>query len=283
MEILQLTYFCHAAECENFSNTAEHFDVPTSNISRAVRAIEKELGAKLFNRTANKISLNEKGKEFYVHVKKALTELHIGTLSVSDDTVTPSGDIKILISTCRRIVTQAIEICQKQYPNVKFVVKHGVDNEDYDFIISDNPPQKGEFHKTLLADEKLLFAIPENSNINAKNAPDILKNERFISLGKGTRLHDLTVQICRSFGFEPNISIQTDDPYYVRKYIEMGLGVALYPAISWNDLVPKGARLIDLGAPNRRIYVFVKKDSAHLTTQKVFLEILKKAFKDARG
>ena len=80
MEILQLTYFCHAAECENFSSTGEHFKVPTSNISRAIRAIEKDLGVKLFNLTANKISLNEKGKEFYSHVKKALTELHIGAL-----------------------------------------------------------------------------------------------------------------------------------------------------------------------------------------------------------
>lgn len=218
--------------------------------------------------------------------KKALTELHIGALSVSENSLYPKGEIKILISTCRRIVTQAIEICQKQYPDVKFAVKHGVDNEDYDFIISDNPPQKGEFDKTLLIEEKLLFAVPESSDIyksNASDTLDILKNERFISLGTGTRLHALTVQICRSFGFEPNVSIQTDDPYYVRKYIEMGLGVALYPSVSWAYLVPNGARLIDLGAPDRRIYVFVKKDSAHLTAQKMFLEILKKAFGDARG
>ncbi len=281
MEILQLTYFCHAAECENFSNTAEHFDVPTSNISRAVRTIEKELGVKLFNRTANKISLNEKGKEFYKHAKKALTELHIGALSVSENSLYPKGEIKILISTCRRIVTQAIEICQKQYPDVKFAVKHGVDNEDYDFIISDNPPYKGDYDKFLLTEEKLLFAIPKNLPIyhKLKNGDvGLLKNERFISLGKGTRLHDLTVQICRSFGFEPNISIQTDDPYYVRKYIEMGLGVALYPEKSWADMLPKGARLMDLGSPDRHIYVFVKKDSSAPSAQRVFLGILRKAF-----
>lgn len=281
MEILQLTYFCHAAECENFSNTAQHFDVPTSNISRAVRAIEKELGVKLFNRAANKLSLNENGKEFYKHVKKALTELHLGTLSVSENALVPSGEIKILISTCRRIVTQAIEICQKNYPDISFAVKHGVDNEEYDFIISDNPPHKGDYDKFLLTKEKLLFAIPKTLPIyqKLKNGDvGLLKNERFISLGKGTRLHDLTVQICRSFGFDPNISIQTDDPYYVRKYVEMGLGVALYPEKSWAYLVPNGAKLIDLGAPNRRIYVFVKRDSSAPSAQNVFLEILGKSF-----
>ena len=36
MELLQLTYFCDAAESQNFSHTAQKFRVPPSNVSQKV-------------------------------------------------------------------------------------------------------------------------------------------------------------------------------------------------------------------------------------------------------
>ena len=67
MELLQLTYFCDAAETQNFSKTAKKYTVPTSNISQCIRRLEEELGQPLFMRTANRIQLNERGKAFYKH------------------------------------------------------------------------------------------------------------------------------------------------------------------------------------------------------------------------
>ena len=48
MELLQLKYFCDAAQSENFSKTAKKFGVPTSNISQSVKRLEKELSTPLF-------------------------------------------------------------------------------------------------------------------------------------------------------------------------------------------------------------------------------------------
>jgi len=72
MELLQLKYFCDAAESENFSSTAKKYGVPQSDISQSVRRLERELGINLFSRRANRISLNEKGREFYEKVFPAL-------------------------------------------------------------------------------------------------------------------------------------------------------------------------------------------------------------------
>ena len=55
MELLQLMYFCDAAEEENFSHTAQKYQVPPSNISQSVKRLEAELGVKLFDRSANRI------------------------------------------------------------------------------------------------------------------------------------------------------------------------------------------------------------------------------------
>lgn len=281
MELLQLTYFCHSARCENFSKTAEYYNVPTSNISRAVRSLEKELGVKLFKRTANKIFLNENGKTFYQSVGKALTLIENGKRAVLCDNKNPSGEIKLLISTCRRIATQAIEKSRRLYPEIKFSIKHGFDDGDYNFIISDIAPSKKQFDKIHLMTEKMLLAIPKSSGLFEKSdATDDIENEPFISLGKGTRLHTLTEQFCTSLGFVPNIELQTDDPYYVRKYLEMGLGVAVFPEKSWAEMLSPEIKLRDVGFPMRKNYVFMERDKNLSASEKAFLEILISTFKE---
>ena len=71
MEILQLLYFCSAAETENFAQTAKVYGVPATSISQSVRRLEKELEVTLFDRVANGVKLNERGKVFYAKQKNA--------------------------------------------------------------------------------------------------------------------------------------------------------------------------------------------------------------------
>lgn len=116
MELLQLRYFINAAETENFSLTAKKFDVPASNISQSIKRLERELQTVLFDRRANRISLNEKGQAFYKKAKEALSLLDGAVNEVQDDGKT--GRIKICISCNRRIVMQVIEKFCALYPDV---------------------------------------------------------------------------------------------------------------------------------------------------------------------
>ena len=72
MDLLQLQYFCHAAKTQSFSRTAEAFHVPMTSVSQCVRRLEAELGISLFNRKANRITLNTQGQEFFSMVEAAL-------------------------------------------------------------------------------------------------------------------------------------------------------------------------------------------------------------------
>lgn len=74
---------------------------------------------------------------------------------------------------------------------------------------------------------------------------------------RGRSLYSLTNSICQSAGFTPNVSIQTDDPFYVRKYVEMGLGIAFIPSCSWEGLFSDNVVLRDIGGFKRKTYVFL--------------------------
>lgn len=276
MELLQLKYFCDAAQSENFSKTAKKFLVPTSNISQSIKRLERELGKELFEHKANKIRLNNDGKEFYSSVSKALSLLEEGITCLLDKGEELYGDIKLLCLSNRRIVTRAVELFARKHSDVNFVIHHNVEeNSDYDVIISDICPYEYS-EKILLLDEEIAISVNERHFLAGKNRVSVsdLENERFITMTMGSSLQRITVNACAEAGFVPNITIQTDDPYYLRKYVEMGLGVAFVPTVSWQGLFSEKAVLKKIENMRRRTYAFLPKNKYVNRAVKMFLEML---------
>lgn len=277
MELLQLKYFCDAAETENFSATAKKHLVPTSDISQTIKRLEKELDTELFIRKPNKIKLNESGKEFYEGIKVALLEIEKAKSRISENKDMIRGKIKILALTNRRIVTKTIEVFKSKYPEVSFVLNHNSASEDeFDIIISDSNLSEKKYYKTELVKEKILLAINKDHRLAEKEtiSADDLKNERFITLHRGRSLNMITRAICNNAGFEPEIVIQSDDPYYIRKYVEMGLGVAFVPEYSWKGQFLESVILKSVGDIQRRTFIYVRNDKFVNKAIKVFCETM---------
>ena len=109
MELLQLTYFCDAAQSENFSKTAKKFCVPPSAISQSVHRLENELGTALFYRDVNRIRLNPDGRMFYEEIKAALSLIDRAKGRLAEGRMGISGEIEMFIGANRRSVILAIE------------------------------------------------------------------------------------------------------------------------------------------------------------------------------
>lgn len=281
MDLLQLTYFCSAAETQNFSKTAEKFFVPPSNVSQTIKRLEKELGTRLFERKPNKITLNETGRIFHEKISRALALIHEAKEQAQASAYLTTGKIKILVHTCRQIVTQAVEAFKAKYPDVFFVIHHtNVGNGDYDFIISD------EFFSSRLPQKSLLLSEPIMLACHAKHPLAIkeeiraseLLSEPFIAMSAGNSMHGVLSRICERENVKFKIAIQSDDPFYVRKYLDEGLGIAFVPAISWRGTLSKNVVLKSFGAYNRETYVFYDETRFMPFIQKEFLSSLKTAF-----
>lgn len=259
MELLQLIYFCSAAENENFSKTAKEYSVPASNISQSIHRLEKELGVTLFDRSANKIKLNSRGRLFYEKTKSSLSLLNEAKVKVSsEDDI--SGEIRILVETNRRIVTKAVEKFITKYDSVSFFINNSVDEniDNYDIIITDRIITKKHFKSKLLITENILLAMKEENPLAKKENLSVsdLENERFITMNTLSGVWKVTNEICTKAGFSPNIVIQSDDPFYVRKYIEMGLGIAFIPSTSWKGMFSDDIIFKDIAGYMRNTYAY---------------------------
>ncbi len=260
MELLQLKYFCDAAKTENFTVTARRFLVPTSAVSQSIKRLEVELGVKLFAREANRIALNERGRAFLSDAQRALALLDRAKKRASD--VGEQGEIRISIFINRRPVMETVERFRKLHPDVNIVTKYAADptKEAVDLIVTDKE-LGGAFEGSALIKEDILLAMHKDHPLASlvQISCDDLKGMPFICTNQGSSLYRITNEICADIGFKPHVAICSDDPYYIRKCVEMGLGVALIPAVSWKGQFSDNVILKKIHDYCRHTFLYHKK------------------------
>ena len=72
MTFNQLNIFCHVVEYESVTRASAKLNIPQPAATRAIRALEKEFGLPLFERSGTGIVTNDNGKAFYTYAKQIL-------------------------------------------------------------------------------------------------------------------------------------------------------------------------------------------------------------------
>ena len=114
MDLLQLRYFYDSANYLSISKTAEKYGVPSTSVSASIRRLEKELGCKLFERSPNRISLNEKGILMRDSLHRIFQEMDAMLEAVSG-TADDSKEITILVKAIRTMITEQVIEFKKKY------------------------------------------------------------------------------------------------------------------------------------------------------------------------
>lgn len=268
MELLQLRYFLDSANSENFSKTAQKYMVPPSSVSISVKRLEREIGCELFDRQGNKIKLNQQGRILRDALRTALSAIDSAVTKISACEKEESGDIYLLIRSERRVITEHFIEFKKHYNNAVFHLLHDfstVDTDKYDIIIDEQSDRYAGFERFPMLSEKLRFAANVNNPLCKRTLTlDELYSEPFITMGEGSSMKRLTVEYCKKAGFNPNIIIECDDPYYLRKYIELDFGIALIPETSWSGELSERVGYLNVMDfdQNRITYAYLNKNAS---------------------
>ena len=119
MEILQLRYFLESARYGSFARTAEKYGVPATSVSASVKRLEKELGCELFNRTCNRIMLNDNGKKLKNSLEIAFNELDLAVNAITSAKA-DTREIKMLVRAVRSEITDYIIEYKNKFPHISF-------------------------------------------------------------------------------------------------------------------------------------------------------------------
>lgn len=74
MTLQHLRYVLAISECGTMNRASERLNVAQPSLSTAIRALEEELGIKIFRRTARGVTLTSNGEEFIVYARQLYNE-----------------------------------------------------------------------------------------------------------------------------------------------------------------------------------------------------------------
>ncbi len=183
MELTQLRYFKTAAECNNLSEAAEKLHVSQPALSLAVKKLEDELGVPLFERSKNKICLNDTGRLALTYAEAILAK--------ADEMKNTfyhfiSRDNVLSLGFCDPGPMRfSIPLLQKANPDTNITsallpdesnLEALLSTHKYDAIISTRKLQNEDIFTVPFAEEELMLSVPAGHPLAEKNASACIMN-----------------------------------------------------------------------------------------------------------
>lgn len=267
MELLQLEYFLESARSENFAKTAEKYFVPSSSVSSSIRRLEQELGCKLFDRTSNRLSLNQNGKRLYQAVQIAFDEIN---QAVSDLTQCNENEreIHMLVRAMRGNITEYIIEHNRTMPHVRFKINFDIADRDfdkYDIIIDERSDDYSDYERIELCHMQLRLTVSGSSPLSRRKLTmHQLVHHPFVSLGESSNMHKILVNACNRAGFTPDIRVLSNDMKYYEKLVESGIGIGI-ERHNPKSLQTRNIAYLDVSDFNEEstVFAYYKKHSIH--------------------
>lgn len=147
MELKELEYIVAIAEEGSVSKAAEKLFLAQSSLSQFLSRYEKELGAKIFIRTASGMRPTNAGEDFIQQSKELLLQYHHMKSAIKESQGLRRGHIEFGISTFRgsALIPHILNRFQREYPNVELVI------HEHDSLVLQRKIAAGELDVAMVA------------------------------------------------------------------------------------------------------------------------------------
>lgn len=242
MELRHIRYFLEVAETLNFSRAGDRLRITQPALSKQIRELEEELGAKLFHRTTTKVSLTEAGEYFRQQTRRVLVQLDIAASGVQQMARGSAGTLRIgcdwraqmlpIATAARRlrdinskINVQFVEM--RVHEHVIAVRNHVI---DVGFALSIFLGDTADLELQSLPPLKLKVALPRGHRLANRTQVDLrdLKNERWLAMD-AEGLPGFRVLMAQILQYTPKYGVTTTSLPGLVAHVVAGDGIGLIP------------------------------------------------------
>lgn len=159
MDTELLRIFIEVATSGSFAAAARTRNLDPSSVSRLIGGLEKELGARLFQRSTRKLTLTEAGEVYLAKLAPVLDELAQANEAAQTIAAAPRGALRMTLSVTfgQMCILPHIPEFHRRYPNVQLELLFNDDNVDLvahriDLAVRLAPTIEGDLIVTKLVD-----------------------------------------------------------------------------------------------------------------------------------
>jgi DNA-binding transcriptional LysR family regulator len=173
LDLRLVRYFVKVADQRHFGRAAEALRVAQPSLSRQIRKLEQQLGARLLDRTPQGSRLTEAGEVFLPRARALLRSAN----QAAAETRAAAKPSRITIGyTANLIVTPAVRDLRRRHPDVDVRTLHvGWDkpreallDRTVDVVVSRLPFPTDQLHVTILYDEPRALLVPLDHRLAGK-------------------------------------------------------------------------------------------------------------------
>lgn len=287
MDFDQLETFLEVARHSSFSRAAEKRFRTQPAISSQIRALEEEVGARLFDRSGGKVGLTAAGKAFQGYAEDTMQARKNIIAAMAEMERVPRGEIVVGANegTCLHILPEVFAEFKKLYPGVgvninrmeRAKILECVADNSVDFGVVSAPVDDKRLTVVNIHRDLLVIIAPPSHPLSRAMQATIEEVAQFpVLLPKVGRTRDAIEALFHERHLKPSISMELDSSELLKRFVAADVGVGFIARSNVSEDVKAGAlcAIPISGAYIRRdLALIFRKDKALSRAALAFIEI----------
>lgn len=256
ISLKNIRYFIAVAEAGSVTGAAHQLDVSQSVLTEAIKTLETDLAATLFQRHARGVVLTHAGHQFLSHAHQILGAVRNArqALSARPDTMTGRLNIGVTSLVTGYFLPYLLGRFRRTFPRVdvrviedqRDYIEHLLVNGELDaavLIVSNLQNRQAIESEALIASPYRLW-LPINHPLLELGSISIreMADERLVML-RLDELEDSITSSWRAAGHRPNVVLRTESVEGARSLVASGEGLAILPDLLYRPWSLDGDRL----------------------------------------
>jgi DNA-binding transcriptional LysR family regulator len=244
MELRPVRYFLAVAEELHFTRAAEKMHVAQPALSRQIRQLEEEIGAKLLERTNRRVELTPAGEVFRTRALIAVEQMNRAAADAGQAGRGEAGSLSIgfVSSAVWGVLPHLLRQIRRKTPNADIELRElepaeqlrDIRERHLDFGMMHAVLDQADLTTVVIGRDPLIVALPEKHEAAKKTSVALksLANETFLIPKRhaSAGFHELVMAACKEAGFTP---VRTQATRLLQTAVALvagGIGIALVPA-----------------------------------------------------
>ncbi|GAA1230170.1 LysR family transcriptional regulator [Streptomyces rhizosphaericus] len=238
-----MRYVVAVAETNSFTRAAERCLVVQSALSHQIARLEKELGARLFERTSRRVRLTPAGAAFLPAARQCLDAAERAPAEVAAAVGEVRGRLAVgLIPTVTAVdIPGALRDFRERYPRVRISLRVGASDElveqveegalDVAFLGLPTTARPRGVAAHELARDRLVAVVAPDHPLAGESQVDLrrLSSEVFVDLPAGTAGRAQSDLAFEAAGLTRDVAFEVTSADFIARLVGPGLGVAMLP------------------------------------------------------
>jgi DNA-binding transcriptional LysR family regulator len=289
LDINQLEVLIAVAEERGFSRAAERLYRTQPAVSQAVRRLETEVGAPLFDRSSKDGTLTDAGQILLKYAHQMLSLRRDAQEAIKELKGLHRG--KVTIGANENTVTYLLPIISSysaRHPHIKIEVRRGMASRipsevlarEIEIGIVTFRPSDAALKSVPVGDDEMSLIVSPQHPLAGRKAVSVreLGVELFIAHNVRSPYRDRVVQTFEKYHTPLNISIEMPTLEAIKRLVERDVGVALIPKMAAQTEI-KAGQLVALKVSEmrleRKLYLIHRSGARLSHAARAFLNIAK--------